>query len=232
MISRFGLLKRQPALTPAEFDAHWKQAHGPLAANFPGLRQYDQHLVVDKEHFGIDHARGGWDLDGFSELQFDDLGAMKEAISSEAFSNAKADEDAFLQDLHMLICEKHTVVPLNIGDGPFIKRMTLLKRLPGTSVEEFRHEWLTNHANWVSQWPNVLGYNQNFVVERYHGSRTQVASYEEVPIDGIVEFWFRNKEEAAALYASDVVKRTQEHATIFLDEITPFFVETRNIVEA
>lgn len=230
MISRFGLLKRKAGMTSAEFNEHWKKSHGPLAAKFPGLRQYDQHAVIDNEHFGIDHARGRWDLDGFSELQFDSLEAMHEAVNSNAFSGARSDENAFLDDLRMLICEKHTVVPLNLGDQPFIKRMTLLKRLPGITSEEFRHEWLVNHANWVSQWPNVLGYTQNLVIDRYYTSRTESAGYDDVPIDGIVEFWFRNKEEAAELYASDIVTRTQQHALEFLDEITPFFVETRSIV--
>lgn len=230
MISRFGLLKRKAGMTSTTFNEHWKKSHGPLAAQFPGLKQYDQHRVTDREHFGIGHTRGGWDLDGFSELQFDSLEAMKHAIDSSAFANAVSDENAFLDDLRLAICEKHTVVPLNLGDQPYIKRMTLLKRLPGISPEEFRHEWLVKHAEWVSQWPNVLGYTQNLVIDRYYDSRTDSADYDDVPFDGIVEFWFRNKEEAAKLYASDIVTRTQQHALEFLDEITPFFVETDNII--
>lgn len=54
--------------------------------------------------------------------------------------------------------------------------------------------------------------------------------YVVMPVDGIVKFWFRDKETAAELYASDIVNRTQEHAKAFLDTITPFFVETRRIV--
>ena len=100
----------------------------------------------------------------------------------------------------------------------------------GMTPEDFRHEWLTVHASWVRQWPDVLGYVQNLVVDRWHDSRTQSASYDAVPVDGIVEFWFRDTDTAARLYASDLVARTQEHAKVFLDQITPFFVETRQIV--
>lgn len=117
-----------------------------------------------------------------------------------------------------------------LGDGPFIKRMTLLKRLPGISPEEFRHEWLVNHANFVRQWPNVLGYCQNLVIDRSHGSCTASVTYDEVPVDGIVEIWFHNKAEAAELYASDIVAKTQEHAKVFLDTITPYLVETHKII--
>lgn len=230
MISRFGLLQRASGLSQEDFDRHWLRSHGPLAAKFPGLRAYYQHLVVDREQFGIAHARGPWNLDGFSELHFDDIDSMLLAVSSSVFSGALADEDGFLEDVHLVACEKHVVVPVELGDGPFIKRMTLLKRLPGMSFADFRHEWLEVHASWVRQWPNVLGYVQNLVIDRYHNSRTESSPYDEVPIDGIVEFWFRNKDAAAALYASDIVKRTQQHAQVFLDEITPFFVETRQIV--
>ena len=230
MISRFGLLTRAEGTTPEEFDRHWQASHGPLAAKFPGLLAYYQHTVVDREQFGISHARGGWDLDGFSELHFDDIPAMLEMVASPEFSGALADEDGFLGDCRLVACEKHVVVPVELGDGPFVKRMTLLKRLPGMSFEDYRHEWLDVHAAWVRQWPNVLGYVQNLVVDRYHGSRTESADYDAVPVDGIVEFWFRNKEEAAELYASDIVTWTQEHAKVFLDTITPFFVETRKIV--
>lgn len=230
MIARFGLLQKRQELSAEDFDRHWRDGHGPLAARFPGLRAYFQNRVVNNEQFGIDHARGPWDLDGFSELQFDDLDAMHAAVGADAFANALTDERDFLQDVHLVACEKHFVVPLRLGEGPFIKRMTLLKKLPGMTDAQFRHEWLETHAAWVREWPDVLGYVQNIVVERFHGSRTERATYEAVPIDGIVEFWFRDTETAAATYTSEAVQRTQRHALEFLDEITPFFVETRRIV--
>lgn len=202
-----------------------------MAARFPGLRYYAQHVVTNKDQFGITtHKRGAWDLDGFSELHFDDLDSMRSAVSSDIFAPSLVDETMFLDDVHIVACEKHQVVPFRAIEGPFIKRMTLLKRDPDQSPDRFRHEWLKVHADLVSQWPDVLGYHQNIVVERNHGSRIETANYSEVPVDGIVEFWFRNTEEAAKLYASDIVARTQEHAGTFIEEITPFFVETRRIV--
>lgn len=68
------------------------------------------------------------------------------------------------------------------------------------------------------------------MVERYQGSRTECAPYGAVPVDGIVEFWFRDTGTAARTYESAAVQKTQAHALEFLDEITPFFVETRRIV--
>jgi len=230
VIARFGLLRGRTDISSEQFSAHWLESHGPIAAQFPGLKKYYQHIVTDKAQFGIDHQRGPMDLDGMSELHFENAQVMHDAIQSSSFSGALKDEDAFLEDVKIVICEKHDVVPLNIGDGPFIKRMTLLKRLPEISDEDFKREWLETHADWVRQWPNVLGYTQNLVIDRYAQSRTESAAYDEVPVDGIVEFWFRNEEEAAQIYQSDIVTQTQQHALDFLDEITPFFVTTRTIV--
>jgi len=230
MIARFGLLTKSPKITDAVFNAHWRDVHGPLAAQLSGLRAYYQHLVVNKDQFGIDAARGPWDLAGLSELHFDDLDAMMAAVSADSFGTAIKDEEDFLADVHLVACEKHVVVPVRTGQGPFVKRMTLLKKPDGMSDAEFRHEWLTVHAALVRQWPDVLGYVQNIVVDRYHGARNANVPYADVPVDGIVEFWFRDTETAARLYASEIVARTQEHAKQFLAEITPFFVETRKIV--
>lgn len=230
MIARFGLLTRDPNVSPEAFDRHWRDVHGPLAAQFPGLRSYEQNRVVNNEQFGISNPRGAWDLAGLSELHFDDLASMKAAVAAQHYGGVQGDQDKFVKDVHIVACEKHVVVPLALPDGPFIKRMTLLKRPDGMTPEEFRHEWLVVHAAMVRQWPNVLGYNQNIVVERYHGAPADNASYDKVPVDGIVEFWFRNTQEAADVYASDIARETQVHAKSFLQEITPFFVETRKIV--
>lgn len=231
MITRFGLLTRKSGLSPEDFNAHWEKSHGPMAAKFPGLRAYFQHVVTNKDQFGISHARGSeWDLDGFSELHFDDMQAMLDAVSGEVFAPTLVDEEAFLEDVQLVACEKHKVVPMDFDGGPFIKRMTLLKRRSDVTPEQFRHEWLDTHADFVRRWPNVLGYHQNIVVDRYHGSRTESAPYSAVPVDGIVEFWFRDTDAAAELYATDIVTETQEHAKVFLDTITPYFVETRLVV--
>lgn len=229
MIARFGLLTKSPKITDAQFDAHWRDVHGPLAAKLKGLRAYYQHLVVNREQFGIGAARGPWELAGLSELHFDDINAMLTAVTSDTFHPAIQDEDDFLADVHLLACEKHVVVPVDTGQGPFVKRMTVLRKPDGMSDATFRHEWLSVHAELVRRWPDVLGYVQNIVVDRYHGARGANVAFDEVPVDGIVEFWFRDKETAAQLYASEIVAETQKHAAKFLAEITPYFVETRRI---
>jgi len=228
MISRFGLVKRKPGLSDEAFLAHWRGVHGPLAAKLPGLRAYHQHRIEDSRQFGVDHPRGAWDLDGFSELQFDSVEAMKVALKSPEFAPTVEDVAKFLDSVRLVVCEKTTVVPLSLDDRPFVKRMSILKRHPNLSAEDFRREWLERHAELVSKWPGVLGYTQNLVVDRY-SAMAETAAYEAVPVDGIVEFWFRSKDDVAALFKSEQVAKTQEHAHQFIAEITTYFVETVKI---
>lgn len=228
MISRFGLVKRKSGVSDEAFLTHWRDVHGPLAAKLPGLRAYYQHRIEDSRQLGVDHPRGAWDLDGFSELQFDSVEAMKAALAAPEFGPTVEDVAKFLDSVRLVVCEKNVVVPLAHGDGPFVKRMSLLKRHPHVSPQDFRREWLERHSEFVSKWPGVLGYTQNLVVDRY-SAMAETAAYEAVPVDGIVEFWFRSKDEVASLFKSEQVAKTQEHAHSFIAEITTYFVETAKI---
>ncbi|GKY86580.1 EthD family reductase [Sinisalibacter aestuarii] len=227
MITRIGLLMRNENMTPEEFDRHWRDIHGPLGAALDGLKSYYHHTVIER---GDHPILGPWDLDGLSELDFEDDETMKAAFASDAGQLAKEDLALLLSDMRILVCERHVIVPMAPDAKPGLKRMTLIRRKPGMSDEAFRHEWLDVHAEMMRKWPNVLGYNQNLVIDRFHKSTVESASPEEVPIDGIVEIWFENEEKAAEANESQIVQDTLAHARDFLSEITPFLVTTRKVV--
>ena len=63
MIVRMGLLQKRPQLSTRDFRRHWREVHGTLAAQLPGLRRYHQNHVVERAQRGIDYARGPRDLD-------------------------------------------------------------------------------------------------------------------------------------------------------------------------
>ena len=89
MIVRMGLLQKKPGLSAAEFRAHWRDAHGSLAAKLPGLRRYHQNHVVDRQQRGITYARGSYDFDGISELWFDDLPSMQRASRANSSQSSR-----------------------------------------------------------------------------------------------------------------------------------------------
>ncbi|HEY8614283.1 MAG TPA: EthD family reductase [Roseomonas sp.] len=225
MIVRMGLLNRRPDTPPQEFRRYWREVHGPLAARLPGLRRYEQNLVTDRSQLAIDHARGGWDLDGISQLSFDDRAAMDAAAASPAMAPIGPDNDRFAVLRGILVTQPNPVVP--VADGPLIKRMSLLRRRPDIDAARFREEWFGFHAEAVGKFPAIAGYTQNLVVGRQAGGTTD---YDALPVDGVVELWFRSVDDLKAAFSSPAAEISQRHAKDFIAEITTFLVEVHRVV--
>ena len=231
MIVRMGLLTRRPDMSQAEFGRHWFEVHGPLAARLPGLRRYHQNHVVDDRQLAIDHARGPWSIDGISELWFDSDDAMKRALSSDEYKEVARDHHLFVGPTALITAVQNVVVPVDPSAGPLVKRMSILTRKPGLTPEQFKDEWWGFHAEAVSKFPNLMGYTQNLVTGRSAGLG-QPASFEALPIDGMVELWFRSVADVEAAFHSSAANVSQTHALSFIAEITTFLVETHEIVPA
>ena len=228
MIVRMGLLQKRADIDQQEFRTHWRTGHGALAAKLPGLRRYHQNHIVDRTQRGITYARDGLDFDGFSELWFDDVPAMQAAFASDEVKALAADEDRFISDLKLISAVQHVVIPTPT-DVPLIKRMTTLKRRPDVSAEKFQEEWFDVHSVLVKRLPQVKGYTQNLIFDRSHG-RGKPATYNELPIDGIVELWFTDTDELNQGFGSDAGKTLMTHATEFIAAMSTFLVETHKVV--
>ncbi|MBP0496165.1 EthD family reductase [Roseomonas indoligenes] len=225
MIVRMGLLERRPDVPPGEFSRIWREEHGPLAARLPGLRRYEQNLVTDRSQLAIDHARGGMSLDGLSQLRFDSRAAMDAAAASPEMAPIGPDNDRFAVLRGILVTEPNPVVP--VAEGPLIKRMSLLRRRPDIGADRFREEWFGFHAQAVRRFPALAGYTQNLVVARQAAGRSD---YEAMPVDGVVEMWFRSVDDLKAAFSSPAAGISQRHALDFIAEITTFLVEVRRVV--
>lgn len=229
MLVRMGLLRRQPNLSPEAFRRHWRDVHGPLAARMPGLAAYHQNHVIDRRQLGVDHARGTWDIDGISELWFQDEAGMNGAVSSPAYRAVAEDEPSFLAETRIVVVEQRTVIPFAKPAGPWIKRMSFLTRYPHLSAEQFRYEWFEVHAPLVKAFPTLLGYRQNLILARQKRPG-QAGAYADVPADGIVEMWFASEADLKASFDHEAAVRSQTHAHQFIAEISPFLVEVAEIV--
>ena len=231
MTVRMGLIRKKPDWTTERFDAYWRDKHGPLAARAPGLRQYWQNPVTERLQRGIDFPRGPWDFDGFSQLWFDDTRQADQAFGSGTLAaELIADEQHFLGDLHIVTAEPKVVIPLP-ADGErrqLLKRISIIKRLPQMSEDDFRREWRV-HGEHVRRMPGVSAYRQNVVVARER-LKGQPCTYEELPIDGIVELWLRDAATLEAAFSSPAGRTTMAHAKSFLHEITAFVVDERRVV--
>lgn len=229
MIVRMGLLQKPVGIDNEEFCKRWRNGHGPLASKLPGLRRYHQNHVVDRQQRGITYARGDLDFDGFSELWFDDMPSMQAAFANEnQIKELGEDEDRFIGELKLITAIQHVVIPKPAG-LPLIKRMSTLKRRPDVSPEKFKEEWFDVHSVLVKRLPQVKAYTQNLIFDRSLG-RGKPATYQDLPIDGIVELWFADVDSLNAGFASDAGRTLMTHATEFIGEISTFLVETHEVV--
>lgn len=231
MTVRMGLIRKRVDWTFEDFNSYWNGSHGVLARRVPNLREYWQNPVVDRLQRGIEFARGPWEFDGISQLLFNN-----EKQSSNAFSDGDLaaalikDEQHFLGNLHIVTAEQSTVIPVPLKEkrSTLLKRMSVIKRLPTLSEEDFRREWKT-HGELVREMSGVSAYRQNRIVARER-VKGQPCGYEDLPIDGIVELWFKDAATLEATFTSGAGKAAMAHAKTFLAEITAFVVAERQIL--
>jgi uncharacterized protein (TIGR02118 family) len=228
---RMGLIRKKADWTFEDFNAYWRDKHGPLAARAPNLREYWQNPVVDRVQRGIDFVRGPWDFDGFSQLWFDDAHQSERAFSDGDLAAALIkDENHFLGGLHIVTAEQSVVIPLPGEDerAKLLKRISVIRRLPTLSEEDFRREWRI-HGDLVRQMPGVSAYRQNVVIVRER-EKGKPCDFDTLPIDGIVELWFKDAQTLQEAFASATGQTTMAHAKTFLGDITAFLVDERRVV--
>jgi uncharacterized protein (TIGR02118 family) len=76
MLKYVTVLSRRAGMSRQEFSGYWKNTHAPTLQRIPGLRGYVQnHALPDPE--GNEPP-----YDGFGELYFDSLEAMREGLAS------------------------------------------------------------------------------------------------------------------------------------------------------
>jgi uncharacterized protein (TIGR02118 family) len=224
---RMAVIQKKEGLTSDDFRKYWREVHGPIARKIiPGLRRYSQNHVVDSSQLGIDYPRGDQQVDGFSQLWFDDPMNCNRIPKNDTL--LAEDEARFIGNMKLLILKQNVVIPTST-DRPLIKRMSILKRRPDVDTETFQREWTEVHSELVRKLPGVEGYTQNLVIDRMI-ERGKSAAYEEIPIDGIVELWFRDIPSLEAAFASSVGQNTMGHAKTFIGEISTFLVEPYHVV--
>lgn len=234
MIIRCGLLKKNANLTHERFSEHWLKVHGPLAAEMKNLRCYNQQLVIDREHR---HPLGGGavDIDGYSELHFDDYSEMLEGVQSlnGTAGNAALDDAEILLNKRLCdiaifsrkVCRE---VPVYLRDKNLVHRVSFLNRKEGVSPAEFQREWCDVHAKLVESIPGYVGYNQNLIIDRFVDGKH--ASYKQLPCEGMAEFYFEDMDAFDDFYDSKEFKRATAHASEFIETVDTYFLETHPVV--
>src|SRR4051812_5937947 len=100
MIIRSGLIRNREDVSQQAFDRHWREVHGPLARAVPDMRAYAQNHVVSRLFRA---SRRLHRIDGISQLWFDDVRAMREAMASAEQAACVEDIKGFLQEVTIVI---------------------------------------------------------------------------------------------------------------------------------
>lgn len=102
-------------------------------------------------------------------------------------------------------------------------------RSENVSAAEFQREWCYAHAKLVEACPGHAGYAQNLVMARYVDGKP--ATYDELPVDAMVEFYFENWDAFNCFYASEEFKRLSAHGAGFIGSIDTYLVQSHTVVE-
>jgi uncharacterized protein (TIGR02118 family) len=181
MIKFIGVIVRRPDLSHDQAARHWREVHGPLALELPGLRQYIQnHTVV--------RPRRDPPILGFAEVWFDDDDARRAAFRSEAGRKVLADEANFIDHSRaygVVVTEAlmFDESPDRFQDGsrPAGKLIVPIIRRPELSHDEMIWYWRDNHAPIALGLPGLRRYVQN---------RAVIRPGKEPKADGFAEVWF------------------------------------------
>ena len=225
MITRIDIFNKKEEDSLDTFRKHLNEYEVNMS-QMDGFQKYAENFVIEStQPSGLgneDYPRSSKRVDAFSKIWFDDQTSAEKALSSIAIdvSNRKV-----MGDLKSVVTKQNLVIP-TVEDKGIYKMMQVLKRPVDVSPEKFEYEWCKVHAEMVPHtFPGVLGYTQNLVLNRSISGK--FVSYEELSIDGIVEFWFKDKESMDAAFSSPSAMKAIDHARLFIDEISTFTIESK-----
>lgn len=190
----FALLVCGPDLSRAGFSAHWRDVHGPLALQIPGLRRYVQNHVRDWPGPPVAPPP----VDGISEAWLDVDGPEDGTGGLHAdptyLAGARADESNFLdQNRHDYL--RVTEEPVLDGAAHGLKVVLLARRRPEAEPRRFAAAWSTAEAQ--RRVPGLTRCVRNTVVGAPGGSR---------PVyDAVDELWWADRESLYAARADPAV---------------------------
>ena len=184
MLKIVTLVKRGPDLRVEEFQAYWRERHGPLFAHVPGLRRYVQsHALLQG------YRKGDLLFDGINEAWFDDEAEYANAKKSDAFVAADRDLAGFVD---RAACVEMAVDVCVIKDGAIppgaVKNIEFVNRRPGMAIEPFRAYWREIHGPLASKIPVLRRYEQNHI-------NVSAYSVGEPRYDGLAITWFASTDD-------------------------------------
>jgi len=176
------LLKRRPALDPADFQRRWLVERPGLVAKLPGVRRYVQsHALLQG------YAKGELLFDGIEEVWFENAVAAEHARRSNACLSLLTDAGGLTDPTRTVLMPVDVIV---IKDSPIpasaVKNVEFVNKRPGMALEPFRKYWRDVHGPIASRIPVLVRYEQN------HLAMAEYAAVAQPPHDGLAVTWFHS----------------------------------------
>jgi len=200
-IYRCALFSRRADVTPAQFERHWLDVHGPLAARLPGLGTYRQNHVRERLYEAPDSPVQA--IDGIAQLSFPSIGAMEVSDASVEYAACKLDIPKFQGGITILVIEADEVMP---GLAAPAKLMWVSTRRADVSPAGLRERWRAASRD-ARELPGARRFVQNFVVDRAHAVSAGVPSGDPSGAEAVGELWFDDAASARAALESAAVRK-------------------------
>lgn len=233
-------LRRKKGMSREDFQAYWRDIHGPLVARHSttlSIHRYIQlHTVDDELNDALSQARGGTepDYDGVAELWWtgpDALAAFTTPEGHAAATELLEDEKKFIDLENSPLWFAHEYPQVNPSEyilatqhSPLVKLFYCLRPLVNQSVEEAQFYWRTNHG------PLIRGVSTGFRMQRYvqvhyypHELETalrEARGTKVAPYYGHAEAWFNRADlltMASIPEAAQAMEIAVEDETHFID---------------
>ena len=94
------ILRRNPALTHEQFVEHHRNVHGPLFCSLPEVKQFVRRYVQCHETGDQLPGLPPSNIDGSTELWFDDLAGLAGVFTSQSYMETIRPDEASFLDLH------------------------------------------------------------------------------------------------------------------------------------
>lgn len=152
MIKAMHMLKRRAGMTPQDFIEHCETKYAPLVENYlTTMTRYQRHYIRPLP-YPLDGKLSETAYDLLAEIWFDDHDAFMrgmDLLAAEEASTALGEAERQFTDpaiSRFVVIEEHeSVLPGRTSNPSDMRSFVLLKRKPGTTLEQFIDYYETTH---------------------------------------------------------------------------------------
>jgi uncharacterized protein (TIGR02118 family) len=112
LIGACSFLRRRPGDTLTHFETHWREVHGPLAADLPGVARYLQGHIIRDETI-TNHRALDLGIDGFAQQWFASEADRQACYDSEQEAVCDVDSLLFIGATARIVSDVRVHVPID-----------------------------------------------------------------------------------------------------------------------